>query len=257
MAINLAQLIKEIKTTACKHSPEILTGIGIAGMLTTTIMAVRATPKAINLICEYTEFDDNGSVKELTNVTRVKLCWKCYIPAAVTCGLSICCLIGASSVNARRNTALAAAYTLSESALKEYREKVIETIGSGKDKSVMDAIAKDKLEKDPVGNREIILTEKGNTLCYDIISGRYFKSDIDKIKKAVNDVNRNLLADTYVSLNDFYYEIGLASTKTGDDIGWNVNKGLIDISFTSRIAEDDTPCLVINYLVEPRYEYYN
>ncbi|MFR8351429.1 MAG: DUF6353 family protein [Blautia obeum] len=43
-----------------------------------------------------------------------------------------------------------------------------------------DAVAKDKVEKNPVVTREVIITEKGNTLCYDAISGRYFKSDIEK-----------------------------------------------------------------------------
>ncbi len=245
--LNLSNISKGIRTAVTKHSPEILTGIGITGMITTTIMAVRATPKALILI------EERGN--SLTPIETVKAAWTCYIPAAITGCLSIVCLIGASSVNVRRNAALAAAYTLSESALKEYQEKVVEHIGEKKEQSVRDAIAKDKLNRDPVADRQVILTDKGSTLCYDAISGRYFKSDIDKIKKAVNDINKNLLDDMYVSLNDFYYKIGLDNTKIGDDLGWNIENGLIELHFSSQLAADGTPCLVMDYQVAPKYDY--
>ena len=237
-----------------KHSPEILTGIGIAGMITTTVMAVRATPKALILIEERKE--EIGAEK-LEAMDMVKTTWACYIPAAITGTLSVACLIGASSVNARRNAALATAYTLSESALKDYQGKVIEMFGEKKNEAVKDAVAKDKVEKNPVVTREVIITEKGNTLCYDAISGRYFKSDIEKIKKAECELNRQMLDDMYVSLNDFYYEIGLDSVKLGDELGWNVDSGYIDLSFSSQLASDGTPCLVIDYSVAPRYDYRN
>lgn len=243
-----------LKTAIKKHSPEILTGIGIAGMITTTVMAVRATPKALILIEERKE--EIGAEK-LEAMDMVKTTWACYIPAAITGTLSVACLIGASSVNARRNAALAAAYTLSESALKDYQGKVIEMFGEKKNEAVKDAVAKDKVEKNPVVTREVIITEKGNTLCYDAISGRYFKSDIEKIKKAECELNRQMLDDMYVSLNDFYYEIGLDSVKLGDELGWNVDSGYIDLSFSSQLASDGTPCLVIDYSVAPRYDYRN
>ena len=102
-------IAKGVKRVLRKHSPEILTGIGIAGMIATTVTAVRATPKALQLI-------DAREIKEekrLSTAEVVKTTWKCYIPAAMTGTLSVACLIGASSVNAKRNAALATAYTLS------------------------------------------------------------------------------------------------------------------------------------------------
>lgn len=254
MKKEIAKSLLSLKTAIKKHSPEILTGIGIAGMLTTTIMAVRATPKALILIEERKE--EIGAEK-LEAMDMVKTTWACYIPAAITGTLSVACLIGASSVNARRNAALATAYTLSESALKDYQGKVIDMFGEKKNEAVKDAVAKDKVEKNPVVTREVIITEKGNTLCYDAISGRYFKSDIEKIKKAECELNRQMLDDMYVSLNDFYYEIGLDSVKLGDELGWNVDSGYIDLSFSSQLASDGTPCLVIDYSVAPRYDYRN
>jgi len=250
--LNLSNIAKGVRTAMIKHSPEILTGIGIAGMITTTVMAVRATPKAIKLIEEEKDRQNKESLKP---IDIIKTTWKCYIPAAITGGLSIACLIGASSVNARRNAALATAYTLSESALKEYQEKVIETIGKKKEQSVRDAIAKDRIDKNPVSSREVIITEKGNTLCYDSISGRYFKSDIDKLKKVENELNRRMRDEMYISLNEFYYEIGLNPISIGDDIGWNIDRGYIELNFSSQLTDDGNPCLVIDYQVTPRYDY--
>ena len=254
MKKEIAKSFLSLKTAIKKHSPEILTGIGIAGMITTTVMAVRATPKALILIEERKE--EIGAEK-LEAMDMVRTTWACYIPAAITGTLSVVCLIGANSVNARRNAALATAYTLSESALKDYQGKVIEMFGEKKNETVKDAMAKDKVEKNPVVTREVIITEKGNTLCYDAISGRYFKSDIEKSKKAECELNRQMLDDMYVSLNDFYYEIGLDSVKLGDELGWNVDSGYIDLSFSSQLASDGTPCLVIDYSVAPRYDYRN
>ncbi|HQJ90395.1 MAG TPA: DUF6353 family protein [Paludibacteraceae bacterium] len=250
--LNLSNIAKGVRTAMKKHSPEILTGIGIAGMITTTVMAVRATPKALILIEDKKIENDTD---KLTPVETIKATWTCYIPAAITGGLSIICLIGASSVNARRNAALATAYTLSESALKEYQEKVIETIGEKKEQTVRDAIAKERIDKNPVSSREVIITEKGNTLCYDAISGRYFKSDIDKLKKAENELNRRMRDEMYISLNEFYYEIGLNPIKIGDDLGWNIDHGYIELNFSSQLSDDGNPCLVIDYQVAPRYEY--
>jgi hypothetical protein len=249
---NLSKIAKNIRITISKHSPEILTGIGIAGMVTTTVMAVKATPKAIELIEEKKNDDD---VDKLSLVESVITAWTCYIPAAVTGSLSIACLVGASSVNVRRNAALATAYTLSESALKQYQGKVIEAIGEKKEQSVRDAVAKDRIDRNPVSSREVIITERGNTLCYDVTSGRYFKTDIDKLKKAEQELNRRMRDEMYISLNDFYYEVGLNPTSVGDDIGWNIDRGYIELDFSSQLADDGTPCLVIDYRVAPKYEY--
>jgi hypothetical protein len=249
---SLSKITRSVRTSLSKHSSEILTGVGIAGMVTTTVLAVRATPKAIQLIDEK---KDEIECDELSKIEVIKTCWKCYIPAALTGTLSIGCLVGANSVNARRNTVLATAYKLSETALTEYQEKVIETIGEKKEQSIRDKIAKDHIDKDPVSNREIIITNNGDTLCYDVISGRYFKSDIEKIRRAENLLNKQLLDDMYVSLNEFYYEIGLNSTSIGDDLGWNIDKGLIELGFSTQLSDDGTPCLVVDYQVAPMYNY--
>ena len=249
---DFSRIAKSVKVGLHKHSPEILTGIGIAGMITTTVLAVRATPKALILI----EEEKRRQNKELyEDAELVRTTWVCYIPATITGALSIACLIGASSVNIRRNAALAAAYSLSESALKEYQEKVIETIGEKKEQEIRDAVAKDKIQRDPVVNKEVIITGRGETLCYDTITSRYFKCDIEKLRRVENELNKRLISEMYISLNEFYYEIGLRSTDIGDDLGWNLADGFINLEFSSQLAEDETPCLVIGYRVAPRYDF--
>ena len=255
-----AQFFKSIRTFVVDHSPEILTGIGVAGMFTAVGLAIAATPKAMRAIeaekvRKVEESEEKVVYPTLTKGEVVKVSWKYYIPTAITVSLSAACIIGSTSVNARRNAALAAAYTLSDTALKEYQNKVVETIGEKKEQVVRDAIAKDKIEKNPVSTKEVIITEKGNTLCYDAISGRYFRSDIEKLKKATNELNRRMLNDMYISLNEFYYEIGLSGTKIGEDLGWNVDKGLIDLHFSAQVADDGNPCLVIEFEVAPKYNF--
>lgn len=250
---------KAVKKSTIKHSPEILTGIGIAGMVTTTVMAVRATPKALKLIEEERNtrevYDD---IEDISNVDIIKICWKCYIPAGVTGILSIVCLVGASSVSARRNAALATAYSIAETSLKDYQSKVVETIGEKKEQTIRDAVAQDKIDSHPVRENEIVFVGDGETLCYDVISGRYFKSKIERIKKAENDLNRRMRDEMYISLNDFYYEIGLPSIKIGDDIGWNIDReGYIDLRPSSRLNDNDEPVFVLDYSCGPRYDYRN
>lgn len=245
-------LVNNVKKVVIKRSPEILTGIGIAGMISAGILAVRATPKALELIRER---EDELKVEKLSVGETVKTTWKCYIPAVSTCILSAACIIGASSVHTKRNAAIAAAYKLSEKALIEYKDAVIETIGEKKELEVRDKMAEKRIEKDPVSKTEVIITDKGTSLCYDSISGRYFKSDIETIKRAENVINKQMLSDMYVSLNDFYDELGLDFTKMGRELGWSVDDGLIDIHFSSQLADDGTPCLVVEYYTPPRYNF--
>ena len=249
---NITNIIKGIKASISRHSPEILTGIGIAGMVTTTILAVKATPKAIKLI----EAEKRAKhVDALSPVDTVKTVWKCYIPAAMTGVSSIACLIGSNAINAKRNAALTTVYTLSEMARNEYKEKVIETIGEKKERTIKEKVDAERIKRDPVSKKEVIITEKGTTLCYDHVFGRYFKSDIDIINRAMNKINREIVINMYASLNDFYAELGLSPVEMGHDLGWNIDDGTIEIEPSSQLADDGTPCLVIDYSVSPKYNY--
>lgn len=250
---NLAQITKKVGNTLTKHSPEILTGVGIAGMFTTVVLAVKATPKALHLIEEKKK---ETGVEKLPPLEVVKTTWKCYIPAAVTAALSTTCLISSNSISARRNAVLATAYNIAETARREYKEKVIETIGEKKEQVINEKIAQDKIDKNPVKNSDVIITDVGSTLFYDTFSGRYFKSDMQRIRKAENDLNFTMRNDNYVSLNDFYEAIGVERTSLGDELGWNIDNGKVEIGKTARITEDGQACIVLQYNIAPKYDYW-
>ena len=229
MLETLGKWIKSAGIFIDKHRPEILTGVGIGGMIGTVVLAVRSTPKALVLLEEKRRAEN---VEKLSAAQTVKTAWKCYIPAAVTGALSTTCLIGGSALSYRRTAALATACTISENALKTYQQK------------------------NPVREGEVTATGYGDTLFYDTMSGRYFRSDIDAIKRAVNELNRRMIGDMYVSLNDFYDEVGLTHNDVGDILGWNVNRGFIEVHFSAQIAEDEkTPCIVLNHDVPAVYNY--
>lgn len=253
--VNMGKLFKDVQAAVSKHSPELLTGIGIAGMITTTILAVRATPKALTLIESKKEELQLDPDDNLTPVETVKATWKCYIPAAITGVTSIACLVGASSVNARRNAALATAYNLSATALSEYKEKVVETIGEKKEREIRDKIAEEKLEKNPVNSSTIVMTSKGNTRFMDAITKRRFTSDIETINQIVNRLNRRMVnGEDYISLNEFYYELGLEGCDVGDELGWNVARGLIELPDPPHaiVDTDGVPCIVLEYQIAPK-----
>ena len=249
---DIQKLFKSIKEWGSDHSPEILLALGIASGVSTVVWAVKETPKALKLIEEKKQTEGRD---ELTPIECVKTTWKCYIPAAMSGGFSVACLIGSHSVHSRRNAALATAYKISETAFSEYKDQVIDMIGDKKEKTVREKVDKARIEKNPISRNEVIITRRVNTLCYDSLSVRYFYSDIDAIKKAENELNRRMILEMYVSLNEFYDELDLEHTVIGDELGWRSDDGLIEIQFSSQIAEDGQPCIVVNYNIAPRRDF--
>ena len=247
-----------IKNTKCflgKHSPEIVTGIGIAGMVTSTVLAVKAFLKALMLLEEARTNEDGTLGDKLTIIETVKVAWKPYVPAVAVGIASISCIIGASRVNYKRNAALATAYALSERTLINYRDKVIETLGEKKEKEVRDKISQDEIDKKPISSSQVIITPKGNTLFMDSITGRYFRSDLDSIKKAVIELNMEISHQNYISLNEFYSNIGLDRISNGDNLGWNIDNGYVEIDYSTCLADNDEPCIVIDYISQPKYDF--
>lgn len=258
----LTKFAKDVQVSLVKHSPEILIGFGVTGMIATTVLAVKATPKALQLIEAKKE---ELEVDSLPPVEVVKATWKCYVPAAVTGVASVACIIGSNSVNAKRNAALATAYKLSETAFSEYRDKVVETVGEKKERTVRDKISEEEIKQNPISKSEVIVTGKGKTLFFEPLSHRYFYCDVDRIGRAEVKLNKQMFGDPFnsgVSVNDFYAEIGLPLTGTGEKLGWNLTSNKLEI-YTSAHKIDEyeseehegEPCLVINYVNPPTYNY--
>ena len=261
--LNVTQMFKAVTNTVSKHSPEILTGIGIAGMITTTVLAVKATPKAIRLI-EEAENDKvekiPGKSRKLTVKETVKVAWKPYIPAAVTGVCSVACLIGASAVNVRRNAALLTAYQLSTNALSEYKDKVVELVDPEKVEEIETKIAEDrankKIDSMPSLGSNLIITADSKMKCRDAkYGGEVFTSPID-IEKAFLDLNWKILSEDYASLNDLYDLLGMERTDTGEEIGWNVYKTRqVAPYFDASLDVNHVPILTFRYNHTPERGY--
>lgn len=251
MKPNFAKTIRSARRLVVKHSPEILTGIGVASMASAVVLAVRATPKAIRLM---EEVKKEQEVDKLTPIDTIKATWKCYIPAAVSCIGGAACVIGAQAVNVKRGAALAAAYKLSETALSEYKEQVIETIGEAKEKAVQEKVAEKQLEKTPAKEEDYIHTGKGHTRCFDPLSSRYFYSDLEVIRRAANTVNEYLLHSMCgeATVNEFYDELNLSHSDLGESMGWNTD-AIIKLNISALVDDNGNPVIVVGHENPPRY----
>lgn len=253
--MDIKQLGKELYSGLRQHSPEICIGLGIAGFITGTVLAVRNTPKAVKLLDKKKK---ELKTKKLPAVEIVKTTWRCYLPTVVIDVVSAGCIIFADRQHIRRNAALATAYSLSEQAFTLYKEKVIETIGEKKEQQVRDEVAKERVRRDYINASDVTVIGGGDTLCYLSTTGQKFKGNIEKIRKAEAKLNNILYSDMYVSLNDFYEAIGLnCFTDLGNDIGWNVDSGPIEFEYSSMLDDNDTPMFVIGFRIEPRADFRN
>ena len=170
--------------------------------------------------------------------------------------LSIACVIGGCKVNTKRNAVLTTAYKLSETAFTDYREKVVETIGEKKEEEIHAKVAKKKLDETISTEGQYVWdTGHGNSLCYDCMTGRLFRSDIDFMRRTVNQMNQRLNVEMYMGLNELYYELGLKPVRLGNDLGWNRDNGLIEVRYDPILTDEDKPCIAISYDIGPRYDY--
>lgn len=247
---------KDIGRAISKNSPTILTAFGVAGLISTVVLAIKATPKAIEILDREKMFryQEENDPAPLTPLDVIELTWKEYVPTAVMGGMTIACMIGSNHINLRRNAALVSLFTVTESALKEYEAKVRGEIGEKKEEKIRGEISQDHLDRAPVNEKAIIFTGHGNYLCFDDFSKRYFRSDIEAIRRAQNIFNQRLLREGWLCINEFYYEIGLEPIELGDEFGWIAERNLMEIRYDTKMAKDSNePCLVVGYSVTPHH----
>lgn len=271
--LNLSNFAKNISAKLGANAQGITIGLGTGAILVAGVMVGVATPKAMKLIEDaqvaktkrFKQMREKApddavmdETDELTWVEIIKAGWKPYAPAIMTAVVGVACIVGGTRANARRNAALSAAYTVVEQTLNDYTAKTKEIVGEKKEKEIRDAIAEDELKKHPLSGYNVVRMPKcGKTLCYDVRSREYFMSDYNTIKKVENDLNRRLRSEMFISLNDVYDEFGIVhDDELGDDIGWNVDDEL-EFTISSKIAENNEPCLVVNYVIAPRYDFRN
>lgn len=251
-----------------ENAPTILTTLAIGGVVSTAVLAGKASIKASRLL-EAEEEEKNARVaeeyyqdpekmtpeySELTVLETLKIAGPCYVPAAIMGAATIGCILGANSLNLRRQAALASLYSISEATLKEYKEKTKELMGEKKAQKIEDECVQDMINRHPVDDSNIFRTRHGDTLFYDTLSGRYFFSDIEFVRRVENDIKGQIYAEMCVSLNDFYYQLDLNGIVLGEDCGWNV-ENMIDLKFTGALRSDGTPCIAIGYNAGPIYNF--
>lgn len=248
---NIKVLAKGVRKVAVDNAPVILTAAAVVGVATTTIFAVKATPKALGLI----EAAEVEAGEPLTPPQKIKVSLPTYLPALGMGAATMACIIAASTTASKRNAALLSAFSLSETAFKEYQTKVSETFGEKKEQAVRDEIAKDRVTKNPPSDNSVIFTGNGNVLCYEALTGRYFESSHETLRKAQNDINQQIINENYASQNDFYRLIGLESNKFGDEFGWNTDT-MLELQFSTTMTPDNRPCLSIDYRVNANRGYH-
>lgn len=259
--MNIPQLLRRVEKFTSDHSPLILTGLGTAGVITTAVLAAKGGMKAHRILLEEqrrislekTGEPDNRFAVDFERA--VKLTWTCYLPAAGSVLLTCGAIIGANQIGTRRQAALAAAYGISEKAFEEYREKVKEKFGESKEQTARDELNSERVARMPAESSEVVIIGDGEQLCCDLYSGRFFKSDMETLKKAQNDLNYRMFGDDYASLADYYHLIGLPATSGSHDMGWNIDKPL-EIHYTTCLDPKGRPAIAIDFQVVPIRDYF-
>lgn len=231
-----------------RNGSTILSCIGAAGVVATTILAVKATPKAVLLLEEAKE--EKG--EKLTKTETMLVAAPAYVPTVVMGISTITCILGATVLNRRQQAALTSAYALLNTSYKEYKDKVIDILGKDGHDEVEAEIAKDNYKE-----TEVDVTE-GKELFYDAYSKRFFESTKYKVKEAQYQFNRDLVMRDYVYLNEWYDYLDLDEVEGGWETGWcsamcyDMYWQLwVDFSHKKTVLDDGRECTIIGFWQEP------
>jgi hypothetical protein len=242
----LKTILKGAEKFVIDNSPGILTGLGVAGTVTTAVLTGRAAWKsALDFEAEY---NTGGHQHNIQSKEVVKLVWKNFIPPAAVGVVTIGSIIMANQIGARRAAAFAAAFKLSEQLSDDYKKKVVETLGLQKEEKMRSDLAAEKMAKNPPPNNMIIVAGS-NVLFYDELTGRYFENSMENVMRAINEINHQVNNYFCASLTEFFEKLGLSGTKMSDDVGWNSDE-LLDVQFSPTMFEGK-PAIMIGYNHEP------
>jgi hypothetical protein len=248
------KLFKQIEKLIVDNSPVILTAIGVVGTVTTAYLTGKASFEAAEIINDNKPWDTNEYNKpvpeSLTSKDKFQLVWKCYIPPVASGASTIAAIICANRISTSRAAALAAAYTLSEKRIGEYKDKMAEKLGVTKEQKARDEIAQERVDAHPVGQSQIIITGTGDVLCYDSPSDRYFRSNAEAIRRVENDINAQVIHEETVPLSDLYSLLKIPAPRFSEEVGWTIEK-MLDIQLSTTMSEDNQPCLCIDYAYIP------
>lgn len=254
--MTFADIARRVGKATIDHSPTILTSIGVAGVVSTAVLAAKASFRAARMIDD-NEGPNGDSIavdeKELIR-ERIVLVWKLYIPAMTTGAASIACIIGANAVGARRAAGLAAAYTLAEKGFDDYKAKVVERLGEKKEEAVRAEVAQDRLNDLDLSEAELAAFGD-HDMCFDTFSCLPFTGSVEGIRAAVNSFNKMVLDDGYGCLADFYRMLDTIEVPAyTENIGWNSDR-LMDVGFSTTLLHGTKPVITISYRHDPMPDY--
>lgn len=231
-----------------KHSPEILTGVGIAGLLGAGILACKATLKLEDVIDELedrketlrkvqeqqSEASEESDKQHKTAHVAIHIkagldIAKLYGPA-VTMGLaSAACIVGAHGIMKKRNAALAVAYNAVEKSYREYRRRVEETLGEEQARDIYMDVQSEKVKDEETGEEQEVKAP-GDPSKYSMYAKVFDELNVNWQKNSEqnfmflrcqqNWANDLLRSRGHLFLNEVYDMIGLPHTTAGAVVGW-------------------------------------
>ena len=254
------ELLARALVFADSNSAEIALGTALAGVPLVAVLSGRASLKADDILMQMEiEREEIGVLDPIPTVDKVKATWHCYIlPILVGAG-TIWMMIWSHKIQGRKLVALASAYTITDTAFKEYKHKVEELVSKKKVQEIEHAINQDKVAEMTMLDGDILATNRGDVLCVDFWTGMKFFSNATEIREAVSRCNNMMVDSVYLSQGTLYDEIGIPifTTTAGEpipgnveDIGWNAINGPLKVHLDSCLDKENIPTLVMK--VEPR-----
>lgn len=245
-----------------RNGSTILTCAGAIGVVTTTVLAVKATPKALVKMEKVKE--EKG--EELTVLETIRIAGPSYIPSILIGVSTIACIVGANILNKHNQAALASAYALLDTSFKEYKNKLKEMYGEETHNNIIDALAIEKAKDIGIHAEHLCVScdLTGEDSCGDPVlfyeehSNRYFESTIEQVIAAEYHLNRNYILRGYSYLNELYEFLGLEGTDYGSVLGWAPNDdGMYWIDFNHRKVEldDGLEVYILEMPFEPTYDF--
>lgn len=243
--MNSRKALKAVAKVLRDNSKWLVPAVTGAGLTTTAYLASKATVKAVDEVREdeMRHGVPENDTERIKNAVRIS--WEYYIPATLV-GLTTLGVVSVGSYSmAKRTVAAVSAATLTEKAFTEYRRAVVNEIGEKQERVIREATATKQVIEQPPKEANVIIVGNKTVTCCELHTGRYFKSDMETIKSALNEINSRILHEYYVTLDEFYELIGLPATTTSCAQGWDSDR-LLELEFAT-VLHDDTPCLTFRY----------
>ena len=233
-----------------RNASIILTCVGSVGVIATSVMAVKATPKALALL----ENAKTEKGEKLTKTEKIKVVGPAYIPAVIMGISTIVCIFGVNALNRRQQAALISAYTLLDNSYKDYKKKLKHLYGKDSVDKIEEKIVKDEYNEKPC------LVKNRKELFYDNFSQRYFEASTEKVLYAEHALNRRIAYAHGAYLNEFYELLGLEPMDYGEFLGWFCDEicdthreSRIEFDHSKIIMDDGLEVTIIYICTEPTF----